>query len=292
MQPLITILLLLISYSVAMSQQGDEPPMSGKQQTAFIHHLMRQNNYEQVHMEIDRLDMQQLDPRWQDSLLFLKGMSAYWQKDLDTALVYLLKSHPEHHFYAQSRFYAAICATTLTAPLMSDSILSASHLERSLYLSLRDFQLAGNALLRHDISTYDSLHARYSATSHFALAEPERGLHLLAKELHNYSSRNRFVAAGLSAVIPGLGKVYAGKTGEGVSAFLVTGLLGAMTYENFHKAGPTNWKTLAAGSIFATYYIGNIWGSYFSVQMQNQQFYDRIHNQIQIHMHIPLRTIF
>ncbi len=292
MQPLATLFILIIFYSAAMGQQGDETPMPAEQQVGFIHHLMRQNNHHQVSMEIDRLDLQKLDDKWQDSLIFLKGWSAYWQKDLDTAIVYLLKSRPEHHFYSRSRFYASICATSLSDYQRSDSILLTSHIEGPVYQHLRDFQLAGNALLRHDLGTYDSLRERLSASTHYALEEPGKNLDMLAEELHNYKPGNRFVAAGLSAVIPGLGKVYAGKHGEGVSTLLVTGMLGAMAYENYSKAGPANWKTLAAGSIFATYYIGNIWGSYFSVQMQNQQFYDRLHNQIQIHMHVPLRTIF
>ncbi|MFO8053583.1 MAG: hypothetical protein R6U19_00275 [Bacteroidales bacterium] len=265
--------------------------MIPEKQVGFIHHLLRMDEYEQAHMEIDRLDLRLLDEKWQDSLIFLKGWTAYWQKELDTAIEYLLKSDTSDHFYEQSRFYAAICASNKGAYQQSDSILAGAVLQKPLHQELVIFQKAGNALLRNELKKYDSLKTGFS--DHFyALQEPQTEMNALAGEIEAFKPRSKFLAAALSAIIPGLGKIYAGKTGEGVSAFLITGMLGGLTAENLVKDGVKDWKTILAGSIFTTYYIGNIWGSYFAVQMKREEFYGQIQQQLLINMHIPLRTVF
>ncbi len=81
----------------------------------------------------------------------------------------------------------------------------------------------------------------------------------------NYKSE---IAAGvLSAIIPGSGKVYAGKTGDGITAFLVTGLLTFLAVDNFNANHQTRaWIFTGLASAF---YAGNIYGSVVAVQQYN-----------------------
>lgn len=290
MRYLLPVLFVFIGLS-GHAQQEQNSTMNPEQEVSFIYHLLRLQDYEYAQMEIDRIDLALLDESWRDSLIFLKGWVAYWQKDLDTAIKYLLRSDTANHFYEQARFYAAICASNQQNISYSNQILYNTHLTNNVHQSLRIFELSGNALLQNDLKTYDSLRV-LNTNDYYALQEPQATMDKLAQDIKDFNPRSKFLAAAFSTVVPGLGKVYAGKYGEGISAFLITGLLGVVTWENYRNDGLTNWKTLVAGTVFTTYYIGNIWGSYFSVQMKRQEFYDQVHHQILINMHIPLRTIF
>jgi TM2 domain-containing membrane protein YozV len=71
----------------------------------------------------------------------------------------------------------------------------------------------------------------------------------------------------LSAVIPGSGKIYVGEWGDGITAFLVTGLLAFLAYDNFRADHTTRaWIFTGLGAFF---YAGNIYGSIASAQIFN-----------------------
>jgi TM2 domain-containing membrane protein YozV len=73
----------------------------------------------------------------------------------------------------------------------------------------------------------------------------------------------------LSALIPGLGKVYSNEISDGIFSFLATGLLSYLAYDNF-KADHRfrGWLFTGLASIF---YVGNIYGSYAAAQIFNAQ---------------------
>ncbi len=81
----------------------------------------------------------------------------------------------------------------------------------------------------------------------------------------NYKSE---ISAGiLSAIIPGSGKVYVGKAGDGITAFLVTGLLTFLAVDNFNA----NHKTRAwiFTGLSAVFYAGNVYGSVIAARQYN-----------------------
>ena len=79
--------------------------------------------------------------------------------------------------------------------------------------------------------------------------------------------KNETVGGVLSAVIPGLGKVYADEIGDGVLAFLYSAVFGYLTYSSFEN------DHTARGWIFAGltayFYASNIYGSIAAVQNYN-----------------------
>ena len=90
----------------------------------------------------------------------------------------------------------------------------------------------------------------------------------------------------------GLGKVYAGELSEGVAAFLTVGSLAAITAENWAKYGVKDWKTILFGTLGAVFYIGNIYGSYVSGSIHNNDLRNAQDTAILYHIHIPLRSVF
>lgn len=74
-------------------------------------------------------------------------------------------------------------------------------------------------------------------------------------------------AALFSAIIPGSGKIYTDEIGDGIYAFLLTGLFAFLAYDNF-KAEHDFRAWLFTG-LSAGFYAGNIYGSYASAQIYN-----------------------
>lgn len=76
-------------------------------------------------------------------------------------------------------------------------------------------------------------------------------------------------AALLSAAIPGMGKIYTEDYGDGITAFLVNGLLAYLTYDNFNNNRQLRGWIFAGLTAF--FYAGNVYGSAASAQIYNAQ---------------------
>lgn len=76
------------------------------------------------------------------------------------------------------------------------------------------------------------------------------------------------LAAGIfSALIPGAGKLYTGQVSEGITSFLLNGLLAFVSYNNFKNNHPVRgWIFAGIGAFF---YAGNIYGSAVSANIYN-----------------------
>ena len=146
-------------------------------------------------------------------------------------------------------------------------------------------------MLEKDIPTFDSL-AKSFDYSFYAISEEQKSLKLYADTLRNYPKRSAVVAGVLSAIIPGAGKVYSGKLGQGLAAFLEIAALGGATAEYYFRSGPESAGFIIFGTLFSLFYVGNIWGSALSVHVNRNDFYQRIDNNIMVDLHIPLRRIF
>jgi TM2 domain-containing membrane protein YozV len=83
----------------------------------------------------------------------------------------------------------------------------------------------------------------------------------------NPGYKNPYIAALLSAVVPGAGKVYTGRYEEGITALNLTSVFAYLSYSSFeadHKV--RGW--LFAGTSFL-FYTGNVYGSAASAQIHN-----------------------
>lgn len=83
----------------------------------------------------------------------------------------------------------------------------------------------------------------------------------------NPDHKSELVAGILSAIVPGSGKIYTEEYGDGVTAFLLTGIFTYLAYDNFkndHKFRGYLFTGIASG-----FYLGNIYGSVASAQIFN-----------------------
>ena len=223
-----------------------------------------------------------------DTLTFLRGWAHYNLKQLPQAREYFQGIPKGSSFYDQSLFYSTAVSAHLgdfTSPVASLTGYDGPHTE------LRDLQLSGLALLRDDPAAFKQASQGFGF-SDFALQEAEHTLCDIYNSRYVKRAKSPALAAIASAIIPGSGKIYAGKLGEGISAFLLTGVFGAITAEHWVKDGPANWKTIVPGLLGAFLYIGNIYGSYMSVSIYNSNLKDAQDTAVLYNIHIPLRSVF
>lgn len=223
-----------------------------------------------------------------DTLTFLRGWTLYQLKELEAANSYLAAVPQESPFYDKAFFYS-----NAVSAHMGDYDSATSRLQdySGPYAELKGVQLAGLALLRDDPEAFKAAAGAFSY-SDYALETAERDMDEIFHVRYETPKKSPWLAAGASALVPGLGKIYAGQLGEGISTFLVTGAMGAITAEHWIKDGPGDWKTIVPAVLTGILYIGNIYGAYMSVSIYNSQLYDAQETTLLYSVHIPLRTVF
>lgn len=82
------------------------------------------------------------------------------------------------------------------------------------------------------------------------------------KKYKQAAQKNPIKAACLSAVVPGLGKMYIGKYRIGFNAMFVNGVFAAQTYESIHKLGVKHPLSIANIILSSLFYASTIYGSY------------------------------
>lgn len=253
--------------------------------TRFIDHLVNKEDYREALFLLNRCTAQT------DSLNYLKGWSHYALKELEQSTQSFLKVSKNSEFYFKSRFFAAYNYTYMQNYSKAQTLLSDLKINRDPIHDLQKFQLAGIDLLNNNYSLAKSKLEELKTTSP-VLFQPIIDLKNITGDLENHKIKSPALAGILSAIIPGSGKFYAGKKGEGIAAFISNVGLGLITWENYRKLGYKNVKTIFFGSLFAVNYASNIYGSVMTTKIVENDYHNVMQNQILFNMHIPLRNFF
>ncbi len=231
-----------------------------------------------------------------DTLDFLRAKVLFSDRKLSQAADLFSKVPVSSVFGPESLFYGVVSLSTLgeydRASWMMDSVSEEPVFsEGGPYSELALLQNAGLALLRGNKDDWLRLSGGFTY-SDYSLEESERILSEIGSARFSSRHKRAGVAALASAIVPGAGKIYAGRLGEGVAAFLTVGSLGAVTAENWSKHGMKDWRTIVSGALCATFYLGNIYGSYMSVSIEKDERLAAENTLVLYHLHLPLRSIF
>ena len=231
-----------------------------------------------------------------DTLDFLRAKVLFLERKLSQASEYFSKVPASSPFGPESFYYRIVSLSSSgqydrAAELLSPQGAPPAFSKDGPYAELTALQSAGLALLRGDKDEWMRSSSAFTFED-YTLSESERVLSEIALSRFESAPKHAGVAALASAIVPGAGKLYAGRVGEGVAAFLTVGSLGAITAENWNRHGPKDWRTIVAGSLCAVFYLGNIYGSYLSVSIENNEHVAAENTAIVYHLHIPLRSIF
>jgi hypothetical protein len=153
---------------------------------------------------------------------------------------------------------------------------------------LKEFELSGMYLLQRDTSMFSKASKSFSY-SYNDMNEQERSIVKLDNDYKSIRHNSGLLAGMMSAVVPGLGKIYAGKTGQGISSFLPVACMGLMAYESYKKAGVSSARFILTTALFSVFYIGDIWGSVLSVSVSRNEKYNEINNQVLLNLRLPLQ---
>ncbi|MBK8845758.1 MAG: hypothetical protein IPO27_03995 [Bacteroidetes bacterium] len=110
----------------------------------------------------------------------------------------------------------------------------------------------------------------------------------LLMQQSNESFKSPAVAGILSSIVPGTGKIYAGKWKDGIFSLVFCGVFAFQAYRAFHISGiesPRGWIFASLGTGF---YLGNIYGSYHAAKQKNQL----INKKYRDEMDAVLDTVF
>jgi hypothetical protein len=252
--------------------------------------LKREYHQEVIHL-INRAEWTNLDPSGKDSIHYMKGWSHYALKQLEPSARELNQVTRNSPFYHKARFFAAYNQIHLERYPLALASLDDIQTEKAELQSLRHFQKAGIALLIRDFDRFEREFQQVD-TSYYPLAKESAKISQYATTLESHRAKSPVLGGIMSSIIPGSGKIYAGQTGEGISSLLTVGGLGLVTWENYQKRGMKDWRTLIFGAAFSAFYVGNIYGTVFSIQIAEDEFQQEYDHKILFNLHIPLRNVF
>ncbi len=263
---------------------------SVRRELAFVRHLLSRNELKESLFVLERL--QAKETSLIDSVNYYHGWIRYQEKDLLPSAAFLLQVSSESPQFVKSRLFASYNMAHAGLVDTADSVLARLHLGDSPVLqALTNFERAGVALLGRNYDEFSERSRDFSGDWN-AFALQERNLVEYALTLKQQPGRSPAVAGLLSAAVPGLGKIYAGKTAEGIAGFLYVGAMALASWDFYRKLGSSNGLFIVSASITGVFYLGNIWGSAVAVRRLRNEFNHEMDQRILFDMHIPLRNIF
>lgn len=261
-----------------------------KNELPFIRHLIDKGYYKEAIYLIDR-DTLNYGKQQQDSINYFRGWASYSLKNLRQSTQSLLRVGKESPFYLKSHFFAGYNQIYLENYPEAQKIFGQMDIRNEPDLSLVNFELSGIDMLQRNWQEGDKK-LKLVNPENASINQQVKALEEISRENQNHRVKSPVLAGIMSGIIPGSGKIYAGKTGAGIASMLGTVGFGLMTWENYHKRGIANAKTIIFGGLFAANYVSNIYGSVISVKVIESEYKNVVHNQILFQLHIPLRNFF
>jgi len=102
-------------------------------------------------------------------------------------------------------------------------------------------------------------------------------IELFCLEAEAPNKNDPFKAAVFSALIPGLGKIYAGKTSDGITGFVLTGITAWLAYNKFERGRNTLGWFFAAAS--GGLYFSGIYGAAAAASAGNYEKKEKIYRE-------------
>jgi hypothetical protein len=141
--------------------------------------------------------------------------------------------------------------------------------EQSLYLNLSADLSAGN---------WDAAGNRRTALDNYPALAPYEDIF---RDIESARHKSPALSLSLSALIPGLGKVYSGYWKDGLFSFTVIAVMAWQAYRGFDRYGPSRAYGWIYGSLSASFYLGNLYGSFKAANKRNHDIRQKIFNKVE-----------
>ena len=267
--------------------------MQFEKEYAFARYLFDGGQYADAQLLLPELMQRFTGPGQQDTLHWLAGKLYYQQKMLPQANRYWRQVSKQHApLWQEAQWFSFYNHAYLHQYDSAQALLSQFNGNNdAFYQALYHFEQAGLALLQRNMPAYKAQSARFTG-QYYAFANQEQKLAKWYQDIQARPKRKPWVAAGLSAIVPGLGRIYTGRPGQGLLSLLTHAFIGVQALEGYRKDGPQSARFIVYAVVLGGFYIANIYGSALSVKVTQTEFNEAVNQQILLDMHIPLRTIF
>ena len=258
----------------------------------FVNYLLKNNLNKEALYALDNLDTTNFKIQQYDSLYYNKGYCNFKIENYLLSKHSFLKVSKHSDKYELSVLQASFNAIQLKNYTESSLLLDSVNFTTNdtIYMALKNLQKAGIALLNRNLDEYKYYQEANTALGNSFITEKKR-----LKETYNtllaHKNKSPFVAGLMSAVLPGSGKWYAGKKGQGLSSFFTVLVLGLLTHEAYTNGGIKSVGCIGYGSLLSLFYVGNIWGSVATVKTSNKEFNQLMNNEIMVSLKLPFGYI-
>ena len=92
--------------------------------------------------------------------------------------------------------------------------------------------------------------------------------------------KSPLLAAALSMIVPGLGRVYLGRWPDGLLSFLLVGTTAALAAQGFYQEGQGSVRGWILGGVAALLYAGNVYGSAVGAVVQRRDAEDALMQEV------------
>ncbi len=183
-------------------------------------------------------------------------------KDTDTIRYYkakfYLKQHEDSLFINQFKAGLLMCQKDSSLIRLADAYFL-THPQR--YYQTQWFE----KFEVHSVSFLTAYLASQNPNAYPLHSFPEKLQPAFQKYKKSYN-KSPWLAAGLSMVLPGSGKLYAGKRKTFFLTFLLNVVYAAQSYESIRYLGIKHPLSIINVGAFSVFYLSNIYGSYTSVR--------------------------
>lgn len=256
----------------------------------FYQNLLNQKETNLAMLYLNKCELVAQNSSTLDSINFYKGKISFDTKQFKLSVSSLNKISETSVFYNQSKMYKSIGLVYLDSSekYINNELLSIK--SDSVFNQIKTITLASVALINNNLLVYDSLISQIK-DSLFYYNNLQVSLNKWYKKASKKVKRP-VVAAGLSALAPGLGKVYGGKPYDGLGTFLTHVPLGIILWESYNKAGPNSARFVSFTAITSLFYFGNIVASYHYIyKNRKEEKFDK-KNEILLQCNVMLRNYY
>jgi len=290
--PMFKIALVLLCICLVHAQDDklyDSGLYSPENTLKFANYLFEQKEYKRAAFEYQRYTF--ISSSSSDSIDFKIGLCYYQANSMQTAIDYW-RSHmnmiADSDWQNKTRFYIAYSLfkqrkfdeensyvkTILSEKSSGNLIIHARALLFCSRLLQRDWTSAQKHLTGHKTTQLsDTSRSRFKDLLH---------------EGKTLKYKNPLLAASLSSVVPGLGKVYSGRAIDGIFSFLLHGFMFWQAWSGFSQDNIRSTKGWFFSGLGSVFYMGNIYGSYISAKIHNKKLSHAYDNKV----YFELRTTF
>jgi len=294
-----TVLFWLVCFSASSAQTRDTVILSKKDFSSqinyfspknildFAEYLQNNGDYREAVAEYQRLLFVNNEEYAKDAI-WIKMIDCYTHDSLnhsalcllDSLIIHSDKTENKHRFQFQKALqYFRLSMYDSSLNCLEKSNGAESGLNRLLEVAnlyeLRNWNQAKTSTLSF---------VPISETDSAAACQMESWLELRKKQ----PLKNTAVAIGLSAIIPGAGKIYTGENRDALMSLAIIAFSVYQAYDGFTRSGISSTK----GWIFSTlgfgFYAGTIYGSAVSVKVYNERLEKQLNEKIEFTIHAQL----